>query len=58
MGFAGHPLMPICAVFDSILRRAALEREQADDRITTPAGPIDTWIGKKFDRLADAKFMF
>jgi hypothetical protein len=44
-------------VFEPILRRASVEREQANDRIAASALPVDAGIGKEFDRLADAELM-
>jgi hypothetical protein len=44
-------------VFDPILRRASLEREQSDDRVTASARPVDARIGKEFDRLTYAEFV-
>ena len=58
MGFLGYPFVPIGGVFEPILRRAPLiEWEEANDRITASAPPVDAGFGGKFDRLADVEFM-
>jgi hypothetical protein len=57
LGFPGHPLVPVGGVFKPILRRASVEREQANDRVTASALAVDTGIGNEFDRLPDVEFM-
>ena len=58
MGFLSYPFVPVGSVFDPILRRATLiEGEQAHDRITASAPPVDAGFGGKFDGLADVEFM-
>ena len=58
MGFPGYPFVPVGGVFEPILRRAPLiEGEQANDRITASARPVDAGFGGKFNGLTDVEFM-
>ena len=54
---ANHALMPVGLVFDPILRRIAVHREQADDGIATSRLVIDAPVREEFYRLPDLEFV-
>jgi hypothetical protein len=56
--FADHPLVPVYLVFDAILRRIALPKEQANDFKTAFGGMLDAALREKFHCLADTVFVF
>ena len=58
LAFADHPLVPVYFVFDPIMRRIALAKQNANDFKAALGGMLDTPLWEEFNRLADVVFVF
>jgi hypothetical protein len=57
LAFADHPLVPVHFVFDPIMRRIALAKQNANDFKAALGGMVDTPLWEEFHRLADVVFV-
>jgi hypothetical protein len=57
LAFTDHPLVPVHFVFDPIMRRIALAKQNANDFKTALGGMFDTPLWEEFHRLADVVFV-